>query len=72
MNIFKILRYFQVASVAEAAYETNWTDIHFSTFRKSIALIIQRAQRADAISVGGFSILDLRTFTTVSVTFHNN
>nr|AVH87260.1 odorant receptor 19 [Holotrichia parallela] len=55
----------QSESVANAAFETYWWTKRQPLFRRSIILIIERAQRRTQISAGGVFKLDMTTFVSI-------
>nr|QBB72997.1 odorant receptor [Protaetia brevitarsis] len=55
----------QSASVADAAYNSEWWSKHQPNTRKALSLIILRSQREVKITVGGLWILNLNTFCAI-------
>jgi len=55
--------------VAQAAYDCNWCDTNLS-LKRSLAMVMLRAQKPGKLTAWKFFEVDLKTFTTVSTVLH--
>jgi hypothetical protein len=55
--------------VAQAAYDCNWHDANLS-LKRSLMMVMLRAQKPAKITAWKFFEADLKTFTRVSSVFH--
>jgi hypothetical protein len=55
--------------VAQAAYDCNWHDTTLS-LKRSLTMVMLRAQKPAALTAWKFFEVDLETFTTVSSVSH--
>lgn len=52
---------------ADALYSSNWYELNSCEDKKDILLILTNIQRELALSVGGFTTLEMTTFTDASI-----
>lgn len=57
-------------SLSKASYFSGWEELEDRNFKRTIILVILRAQKAKRLSAMGFANISLETFTAVS--FHKN
>ncbi|GLV43860.1 Odorant receptor 82a [Carabus blaptoides fortunei] len=55
----------EAGSIGNAAYNTNWVNVRNPKVKMGLMLIIIRAQKTVNITMGGFMILSLESFSTI-------
>lgn len=63
---------YEASKVVDAITEMDWTEDTYTTSKKSLVMIIARAQKSLYLTAGSFVPLSLPTFLTVCIAWEFN